>query len=82
MVEALHETLGNGGVGSLGGSVRVGEALEALALVTKEVLERTLKRAEASKDEDFDEDEDGEAQNEEADRDDQLLEEVRSLSLF
>eukprot|EP00283_Hemiselmis_rufescens_P008937 CAMPEP_0173432074 /NCGR_PEP_ID=MMETSP1357-20121228/9999_1 /TAXON_ID=77926 /ORGANISM="Hemiselmis rufescens, Strain PCC563" /LENGTH=1081 /DNA_ID=CAMNT_0014396625 /DNA_START=122 /DNA_END=3364 /DNA_ORIENTATION=+ len=77
MIEALHESLCNGGLGCLGSPDKVGSALNALATVTTEVLERQNRRADARKDEDYDDDEE-EAQQEEAERDDQLLDEVCS----
>lgn len=77
MIEALNESLCNGGMGCLGLPERVGEALKALTTVTLEVLDRTQKRAENRKDEDYDDDEE-EVQADEAERDDQLLEEVCS----
>mmetsp|Transcript_3719 Transcript_3719/g.9358 ORF Transcript_3719/g.9358 Transcript_3719/m.9358 type:complete len:1094 (+) Transcript_3719:94-3375(+) len=77
LVEALHESLSNGGVGCLGAPEKVNATLKALADVTKEVLGRAMARAEAQKDEDFD-DEEEETQQEEAERDDALLEEVSS----
>uniref|UniRef100_A0A6U4TJI8 TOG domain-containing protein n=1 Tax=Hemiselmis andersenii TaxID=464988 RepID=A0A6U4TJI8_HEMAN len=77
MIEALHESLCNGGLGCLGSHEKVGHALQALATVTTEVLDRQQRRTDARKDEDYDDDEE-EVQQEEAERDDQLLDEVCS----
>lgn len=57
IVEALHESLINGGPGCLGSPEKVNACMVALATVTEEVLQRSQLRAVAQKDEDYDEEE-------------------------
>eukprot|EP00286_Rhodomonas_abbreviata_P029484 CAMPEP_0181305524 /NCGR_PEP_ID=MMETSP1101-20121128/9780_1 /TAXON_ID=46948 /ORGANISM="Rhodomonas abbreviata, Strain Caron Lab Isolate" /LENGTH=1099 /DNA_ID=CAMNT_0023411455 /DNA_START=102 /DNA_END=3401 /DNA_ORIENTATION=- len=78
MLEALHESITNGGANCLHTPAKVKELLEALKTVMHEVLVRTKERAEAAqKDEDFDE-EAAETQAAEAERDDDLLDQCGS----
>ncbi len=55
MLEALHESLTNGGPLCLASIEKVKDTLEALKTVMSEVADRTKTRAEAQQDEDYDE---------------------------
>jgi len=77
MLEALHESLTNGGPLCLASVDKVKDTLEALKTVMGEVAERVKTRAEAQQDEDFDE-EAAETQQTEAERDDDLLDQCGS----